>query len=90
MTKMPDKNQLLLEINDYISNISFLFDKIDVLTEDISFDLYEKNKSFSSEDILRILQVKHDIFSECITEIKKIIPKLSESALRTYNILKEL
>ena len=90
-----DKEKLFFNVSEDISNILILLEKIDVMLEDVSFDLYEKINLDTSkhvidlESVMRIVQIKHSIICEYTTQLRDMLKKLVEDFDAAYNCAKE-
>lgn len=79
-----NKEKLYYDVDEGISNMSGLLEKIDVMLEDVSFDLYEKinldtkRHIIDLENVVRLVQIKHSILCEYTKELRGIFKKLSE------------
>ena len=95
METKTSKLKLLFDINENLSNISFLFKRIDVIADDIfpdlsrKLDLQSKKQAIMLEDALRVIQIKYDIMHECIQEISELLPDLLEKSNFVYSMEEE-
>ncbi len=86
---------MAMEIADYASELKDIFERLDVLTDDISRQFYE-TMSYKTDRARRwieydctLIRVKSDIIGRYVNDGCETITKLSRLANNMYNLISE-